>query len=204
VSLLLDGQQRITSLYGISRGGPPKFFEGNEQAFTGLRFHLGDETFEFFQPVKMRDDPLWIDVTAAMAPGGDEAVMQSLDGAELPVNAMVLATRITKLRGILDVDLHVTEVTGDDMTTDVVVEIFNRVNSGGTTLSKGDLALARICATWPDARDEMKSRLKAWSDAGFSFKLDWLLRNVNAIVTGGVLPPQRDQRRGIQRRPQSC
>ena len=35
---------------------------------------------------------------------------------------------------------------------DVVVEIFNRVNSGGTKLSSGDLALARISAAWPDAR----------------------------------------------------
>jgi hypothetical protein len=30
VSLLLDGQQRISSLYGIVRGQPPQFFDGNE------------------------------------------------------------------------------------------------------------------------------------------------------------------------------
>jgi uncharacterized protein with ParB-like and HNH nuclease domain len=30
VELLLDGQQRITSLYGIIRGKPPTFFEGDE------------------------------------------------------------------------------------------------------------------------------------------------------------------------------
>src|SRR4051794_33836908 len=80
-------------------------------------------------------------------------------------------------------DLHVEEVSGETMTTDVVVEIFNRVNSGGTKLSKGDLALARICAAWPEARDEMKQRLDGWRGNGFSFSLDWLLRNVNAIVT---------------------
>ena len=34
------------------------------------------------------------------------------------------------------------EVTGADKTIDVVVDIFNRVNSGGTKLSKGDSALA--------------------------------------------------------------
>ena len=38
VKLLLDGQQRITSLYGIVRGKPPKFFHGNAQTFTGLHF----------------------------------------------------------------------------------------------------------------------------------------------------------------------
>jgi hypothetical protein len=41
-------------------------------------------------------------------------------------------------------------VTGADKTLDVVVDIFNRVNSGGTKLSKGDLALAKICADWPE------------------------------------------------------
>jgi Protein of unknown function DUF262 len=184
VSLLLDGQQRMTSLYGIVRGRPPRFFEGNADAFTGLRFHLADETFEFFQPVRMKDDPLWIDVTAAMRPGGDETVMKALDGVEIPFSPMVLATRIGRLRGVLEVDVHVEEVTGEEMTTDVVVEIFNRVNSGGTKLSKGDLALARICAAWPDAREQMRQRLNSWREAGFSFSLDWLLRNVNSIVTG--------------------
>ena len=69
VKLLLDGQQRITSLYGVYRGKPPEFFDGNQAAFTGLRFHLEDESFEFYQPVKMKDDPLWIDVSELMAKG---------------------------------------------------------------------------------------------------------------------------------------
>ena len=69
VKLLLDGQQRMTSLYGVVRGKPPKFFDGNAKAFTGLRFHLDTETFEFYQPVKMKDDPLWIDVTELMKKG---------------------------------------------------------------------------------------------------------------------------------------
>ena len=69
VKLLLDGQQRMTSLYGVVRGEAPKFFDGNAQAFSGLRFHLGTETFAFYQPVKMQDDPLWIDVTGLMKTG---------------------------------------------------------------------------------------------------------------------------------------
>ena len=69
VKLLLDGQQRMTSLYGVVRGKPPKFFDGNPKAFEGLRFHLESETFAFYQPIKMRDDPLWIDVTTLMQAG---------------------------------------------------------------------------------------------------------------------------------------
>ncbi len=59
--------------------------------------------------------------------------------------------------------LHVEEVTGADKTLDVVVDIFNRVNSGGTKLSQGDLALAKICADWPEARDQMKAKLTEWA-----------------------------------------
>lgn len=58
VDLLLDGQQRMTSLYGIIYGRPPKFFDGNAAAFTGLHFNLGEEAFEFYAPVKMKDNPL--------------------------------------------------------------------------------------------------------------------------------------------------
>ena len=66
----------------------------------------------------------------------------------------------------------------------MVVDIFNQVNSGGTKLSKGDLALAKICAEWPDARDEMKKSLKGWAASGYHFNLDWLLRSVNTALTG--------------------
>src|SRR6266511_5292046 len=48
IDLLLDGQQRVTSLYGVFRGAPPKFFEGKADAFTRLHFNLDDETFEFY------------------------------------------------------------------------------------------------------------------------------------------------------------
>lgn len=187
VKLLLDGQQRITSLYGVARGRPPKFFDGNERAFTGLMFHVGEETFEFYQPVKMREDPLWVDVSELMKGGSDgleETIERISQHPDVGMKAMRFAGRLTRVLGVLDVDLHIEEVTGDDKSLDVVVDIFNRVNSGGTKLSKGDLALAKICADWPDARDVMKSKLKEWESAGYSFNLDWLLRSVNTVLTG--------------------
>lgn len=187
VKLLLDGQQRITSLYGVARGKAPKFFEGNAQAFTGLYFHLESEAFEFYQPIKMKDDPLWINVTELIRTGqaGHEKLTETL--AEHPaigIKAVKFSVRISRILGILDIDLHAEEITGDKMTLDVVVDIFNRVNSGGTKLSKGDLALAKICAEWPVGRDKMKQELKRWSESGFNFNLDWLLRSVNTVLTG--------------------
>lgn len=187
VKLLLDGQQRMTSLYGVARGKPPKFFDGNVRAFTDLRFHLDTQTFEFYQPVKMRDDPLWIDVTELMKKGTvglGEFVTRLTAQPALAANVGEYVGRLSRLLGITDVDLHVEEVTGADKTLDVVVDIFNQVNSGGTKLSKGDLALAKICADWPEARDTMKAKLKEWANADYRFNRDWLLRSVNTTLTG--------------------
>ena len=187
VKLLLDGQQRMTSLYGVVRGKPPEFFDGNPQTFTGLRFHLEDQSFAFYQAIKMRGDPLWIDVTELMK--GGAAGLGGFVGRltaipELAERVGEFVGRLSTLLSITEIDLHVEEITGADKSLDVVVDIFNRVNSGGTKLSKGDLALARICAEWPEARGAMKARLKAWEDAGYSFNLDWLLRSVNTVLTG--------------------
>lgn len=187
VKLILDGQQRISSLYGIVRGHAPRFFDGNNQAFTGLHFNMADETFEFYAPVKMKDNPLWVSVTECMQLGAGMAIQRIIGTPELQSDLPTYINRLTALDQIKEIDLHIEEVAGEDKTIDVVVDIFNRVNSGGTKLSKGDLALARICAQWPDARDEMKSRLDKWRRAGFSFRLEWLLRNINSVMTGEAL-----------------
>lgn len=187
VNLLLDGQQRVTSLYGIIRGRAPQFFDGNEQAFNGLYFNLESESFNFYQPLKMKDDPLWVDVAALMKAGNDglgELIKGFSSDPVLSADFGKYASRLNTLIGINDIDLHIEEVTGADKSLDVVVDIFNRVNSGGTKLSKGDLALAKICAEWPEARDVMKAKLGEWENAGYYFNLDWLLRSVNTILTG--------------------
>jgi hypothetical protein len=187
VKLLLDGQQRMTSLYGVVRGAPPKFFDGNASAFTGLRFHLETETFAFYQPMKMQGDPQWVDVTELMQKGNvglGEFVARLSQDTALVAKLGAYVGRLSRLLGIVDIELHIEEVTGADKSLDVVVDIFNQVNSGGTKLSKGDLALAKICAEWPDARDEMKQSLKGWAANGYHFNLDWLLRSVNTALTG--------------------
>ena len=187
VNLLLDGQQRITSLYGVERGKPPEFFDGNQAAFTGLRFHLESESFEFYQPVKMKDDPLWIDVSELMAKGLDRIGDYTARFPSSPEHGPRIGeymSRLTRLLGIKEINLHIDVVTGPDKSLDLVVDIFNQVNSRGTTLSKGDLALAKICAHWPEARSEMKARLETWRGNGYEFNLDWLLRAINTVVTG--------------------
>lgn len=183
IELLLDGQQRITSLYGIIRGRPPRFFDGNAQAFSGLHFDLENEVFEFYAPAKMAGNRMWLDVTKLMQPDGLGQALAPL-ASDGMADLQAYIARLTRLQSIKDVELHIEQVVGEDKTVDVVVDIFNRVNSGGTKLSKGDLALARICAQWPEARNAMKAILTSWRAAGFDFEIDWLLRNVTTIITG--------------------
>lgn len=183
VDLILDGQQRITTLYGIIKGKAPEFFEGNENTFTGLYFNLQDETFEFYLPMKMKDDCNWISVTELMKKGAG-GFMSSAPDSETKAFYIDNIEKLNRLDMIKNIDLYVQRVVGEDKTIDVVVEIFNNVNSGGTKLSKGDLALAKICAQWPEARIEMRKILSKYEKAGYKFKTDWLLRCVTVYVTG--------------------
>ncbi|MBT7692831.1 MAG: DUF262 domain-containing protein [Gemmatimonadales bacterium] len=183
VKLLLDGQQRITSLYGIMRGQAPPFFQGNTSSFTDLYFNVDTETFEFYGPVKMRDDPTWVSVTRIFVDNLSE-ITKGIQKVELDSDrAFLHMERLNSIRSIGDREIHVDDITGRDRTIDEVVEIFNRINSGGTKLSSGDLALARICADWPQAREALMGIRSTWAEHGYEFSLDWLLRCVTAVGT---------------------
>ena len=166
VRLILDGQQRVTTLYGLIKGSPPEFFDGNEKAFTGLMFHLEDETFEFYGPVKMRDNPYWIDVTKLLTEGLDQFIEHVSSSDEMRPNLVRYIERLNAITLVKEKNFHIEEVAGDKIMLDDVVEIFNNVNSGGTKLSKGDLALAKVCARWPQARNQMRKLLDKWQSKG--------------------------------------
>ena len=178
VKLLLEGQQRITSLYGLIRGKAPDFFEGNDGAFTDLCFHLKEEKFAFYQPSEMRDDHMWIDVTELFEKGADNMIQEPEKSKWLD--------RLNRIVGIKEIDLHIQEASGEDKTTDVVVDFFNCVNSDGRTLSEDDIAWAYICAAWPEARRQINDYLKRWKEKGYDFTPQLFLRTATTVLTGKV------------------
>ncbi|MCH9733551.1 MAG: DUF262 domain-containing protein [Actinomycetia bacterium] len=183
--LLLDGQQRVTSMYGVVRGTPPPFFEGDKGAFTGLHFNVETESFEFYAPTKMAGDPTWVNVTELFQKGPFE-YLTAFPNVERDVLNRYLE-RLNRIKEIENRNFNSEKITGAAKSVEEVVDIFNKVNSGGTKLSKGDLALAKLCAEWPDARKELRDHLDRWTKAGFRFSLDWLLRNTTAVATGRAL-----------------
>lgn len=184
IKFILDGQQRITSLYGVIRGKEPKFFEGDSGAFTKLMFNLDSETFSFYRQATMKDNPLWIDLTELMKSGPGEFLKRLSDNDKLSQNMTLYFDRLTKVSKIKDAIFYAHEVQTENGNISTVVEIFDKVNSRGTRLSKGDLALAKVCSEWPEARDEMNKRLNSWSNSGFEFNLVWLIRSINAVING--------------------
>ncbi|MGB5112346.1 MAG: DUF262 domain-containing protein [Mycobacterium sp.] len=183
--LLLDGQQRVTSLYGVIRGTPPPFFEGDKSSFTGMHFNVETESFEFYLPTKMAGDSTWVSVTELFSKGPTKYLRAFPDVDDDTLDLYI--DRLNRITQIANRDFNSEKITGAGKTVDEVVDIFNKVNSGGTKLSKGDLALAKLCAEWPDARKELRDNLDRWKKAGFRFSLDWLLRNATAIATGRAL-----------------
>ena len=182
ISILLDGQQRVTSLYGLMKGKRPPFFDGEPGAFTDLYFHLEDEVFQF-RSGKMATVPLWASVTDLFQDGGPVAKMMELQTSNARTGNEIqrYLERALKIHNIWSVSIPMATVP-DGTNADTAIEIFNKVNQAGKKLSQGDLALTRIAGNWPEVRDEMTDRLKKWHNAGFTANRDWLLRCITALV----------------------
>ena len=112
IDLLLDGQQRVTSLYGIIRGKPPAFFDGDAKAFTDLYFNLEREEFDFFSPVRMGNNLLWISVTDLFA-SGDNWISKLVSNPSYKQNLGRYLQNGGSVQKIKDIDLHIQSLPGE-------------------------------------------------------------------------------------------
>ena len=130
----------MTSLYGLVLGQPPNFFEGDARAFTDLYFNLEAEEFEFFTPMRMRNNPLWANVTQLFE--SDIARLNQL--ANNPAYSEKLGTYLQrggKVQQIKDKDLHIEPIGTRDLMNAPLVTIAG-VLSGWPYRGKSGLAAA--------------------------------------------------------------
>lgn len=183
--LILDGQQRLTSIYVLMEGEPPPFYEG-EHLFFDLHFNLVKEEFAYFKKSVMQNNPEWMQVTGFFKKGLAtflQEVGRLEDGPrEFYFANMEKLTRLEQIRVYL---YYLKELTELDM--DRVVEVFNLVNSSGTKLSKSDLALAHICSKWPEARERFWEAKREYAAQGFDFDLSFYTRLTAIVATGSAL-----------------
>lgn len=187
--LLLDGQQRLTSLYTLFEGEAPPFYEG-ERLFFNLYFNVRTADFRFWQKSLMHGDPSWVSVHEVLK-GGLGAVfarMPSMTDEER--NLFQAPETLERLNRLIELGRYgytLDRLEDDDLTVEEVVDIFNRVNRAGTPLKKYDLALAHVCSIWPEAREEMRDFVASIGEVGFGVDLNFLIRSMAGVAARSVL-----------------
>lgn len=192
---VLDGQQRLTSLYialqgSMSRKLPNKRWK-NDDAFPKkeLYFDLHSErtdddeiSYEFKFLTKKdaenhKDEKIWFLVKDILKYSAEDLVTEIIlpnGWATDKVASKNISLLHTRLVG--DQIINYFEVEKDSI--DSVLDIFVRVNSGGTVLSKSDLLFSTIVSHWDKARDEIDQLLAEINKTGEGYKFtnDFIMR----------------------------
>ncbi|MBT3281609.1 MAG: DUF262 domain-containing protein [Cryomorphaceae bacterium] len=189
--LILDGQQRLTSIFRIFTGEEPPFYEGRKLDLN-LFFNIITEEFAYWQPIKMKDDPSWIEVTDFFKVGDAGKYLSLMLKNEDDLKKNYYRENfessleiLNKLSKISDYQYYLDEdKLKPDMEIAEVVKIFNLVNKEGRTLNESDLAMAHISMLVPHIKDEFRTELELLKTNGFDLGFDFLTTCLNGIITG--------------------
>ncbi len=197
LTAVLDGQQRLTALYiglsGTHAARKAKAWRNNPNAYPKRRLYLcltarpDDAEFTYLLRFREEKDDIvrdeggqtWLRVGAILDYQSIAQVFKVLAAEELgndttAVDAMNALWEAVRLHPVISAYL----VKSDDL--DRVLNIFVRVNSGGTVLSYSDLLLSIATAEWKgtDAREEIHELVDEINKIGqgFDFSKDFVLK----------------------------
>lgn len=180
VRLLLDGQQRVTTLYMLIRGEIPPYYTKPEimNDTRGLYVHLATLELAYYMKTRMDNDPYWRNITdvlsgkvsafdlqAIFTEAGKQLDMEELKRLNDNINAVIRIKDREFPEQTIPIRANIREA----------IDIFYKVNASGVALTDAELALAQISGYWPQARDHFKAKLAQLENAGFGFKLDFLV-----------------------------
>jgi hypothetical protein len=174
--LVLDGQQRLTSL--------KKVFDGEVDVY----FNVEEEIFQIYSR-KLKANPLWVSVKNVVSGGAVKVwreLKKSLDLASLQLDDTKLdeyLSRLSALEKIKEYRYPVMIIHTDDY--EEVTESFIRVNSRGTKLREAELAMAQLAFHWPGVLvKEFESALDDYEQANYDLEARFLMRCYVAVATG--------------------
>jgi len=192
VKLILDGQQRITTLYMLMTGEIPPYYQKKEilHDVRGLYVHVANGYLEYYRKKFMENDPYWVNLTDIFK--GDVKtydIISKIDDSNPPemrlpgsevnrINDIVNSITDIKNREFLEQTIPI------NATISEAIDIFYIVNSSGVNLTEAELALAQISGYWPKAREEFKDKLEKLSENGWVFKLDFIVYALLATMYG--------------------
>ena len=200
ITAVLDGQQRLTSLYVALKGTYayklPRKRWNNDQAYPKRKLYLNlvknaDESeleydFKFLtkNEVKNNENNYWFPVGKILdlkEPGDVSEYLTEFVFDNYTKDARKLANKtLFKLHNIIHEKGSISYYQEKSQLLDKVLNIFIRINSGGTILSYSDLLLSIATAQWEtkDAREEIISfvdQINSIGD-GFNFNKDFVLK----------------------------
>ncbi len=207
--LLLDGQQRLTSLCAVILGEPvqvggrPKNIDilfnlehPDELNYSGFdkendeidatkedtETHLKNMTFRVATK-KLKLNPHLVSVTDVFKNKDDTKILKQLGISSIDdPNYAKYNQRLIDLRKIEEYKYN-EHLLEREKTYEEVTEIFVRVNSLGTKLKGSDLALAQITAKWHGSLDIFKKFQKQCKKDGFSLELGIVVINLISFAT---------------------
>ncbi|MBY3211854.1 GmrSD restriction endonuclease domain-containing protein [Rhizobium laguerreae] len=189
IKILLDGQQRVTTLYMLIRGELPPYYTLEEitEDTRGLHVNVETREIEYYQK-RMENDPRWLKITDIFKRSmRARDVVRGLEEAGREVSREdedKIDDTFSAVQGILDRDFPEQNIPAT-ANLRAAIDIFYIVNAGGVALTDAELALAQISGYWPQAREAFKMKLDVLKSNGFIFKLDFIVYALLAILHQG-------------------
>lgn len=180
VKIILDGQQRITTLYLLIRNRIPSYYKENEilNDPRGLYVNINDLDLQYYKKNMMDSNPYWVNITDIF-----QKKIRERDITRGLQDKGVNLTREDEDR-IADNFRAIDSIPDKEFVEQSVpikaslreaINIFYIVNASGVNLTDAELALAQISGYWPKARETFKEKLTVLKESGFNFKLDFII-----------------------------
>ncbi|MBN2415246.1 DUF262 domain-containing protein [bacterium] len=159
--LIVDGQQRMTSLYAVIKG-VPVVRENYDSEHIYIAFNPLEEKFEVADAAIRRDKAYLPDISLLWAKDTDlfEVVDDYLEG--LKSNREVtteekkkIRKSISKLQQLMTFPFTALELSAG-ITEEDVADVFVRINSKGTPLNQADFILTLMSVFWDEGRTELE------------------------------------------------
>ena len=159
--LIVDGQQRLTSLFAVLTGESvlTKTFEGKR---ISIAFRPNDETFEVTDAAVKRDPEFISDITVLWAGKFKSTVREFLDRLGYSqsekldhVETDELEERIDRVRDLRDFQFQ-TLVLSAKANEEQVANVFVRINSEGVQLKQADFILTLMSVYWEKGRRQLE------------------------------------------------
>lgn len=159
--LIVDGQQRLTSLYAVFKG-KPVLDDDYREVYLRIAFHPGEERFEVSDAAIARDPEFIPDISQLWADRVNTYRFIQRFLSNLRNHRTVddseeerISDSIGKLYDLINYPFTALEISST-VSEEEVAEIFVRINSKGVQLNQSDFILTLLSVFWEEGRIELE------------------------------------------------